>query len=236
MRLDEKVVKMGFAPTKSQALHLIKAGKVFVDGKKTTKGGRIININSKIEVLEKTQYVSRGGNKLAAALSHFEISVANKVCADLGASTGGFTQILIENGATKVFAIDVGTDQLHHRIKSNPRVVDLSPVNLRDLTDFEPVDLICADLSFISLRIVIPKILEIAKHSAWIILLYKPQFEVGKENLNKQGIVKPEIALDSCSDFITYLSQEFSQKAQFIESPITGSDGNQEYLIAFAKK
>lgn len=232
MRLDEKLVQLKHAPTKSQALDLIKRSLVLVNGKIATKGGKITNPRTEIQVLESTHYVSRGAHKLLQALSHWQISLQDKVGADFGASTGGFTQVMLEAGAKQVFAIDVGADQLHRSLVNHPKVVNMPEQNVRNLKELSPKpEFACVDLSFISLKIVIPVILELCEPKAQLVLLYKPQFEVGPENLNKQGLVKPEIANIYLQEFLLYLKDLGLKKVEHIESTTKGKLGNQEFLI-----
>jgi 23S rRNA (cytidine1920-2'-O)/16S rRNA (cytidine1409-2'-O)-methyltransferase len=234
MRLDQKVFLLNYATSKSQAQHLIKAGKVLVNDQVVTRPGKIISEAHKITILQKQEYVSRGAYKLLHALIYWKISVKEKICADIGASTGGFTQVLLEHGAKKVYAVDVGKDQLHKKLKYNPRVVEVSETNVKQANLPEKVELLVADLSFISIQKVLESIIGLTKPKSELVLLFKPQFEVGKENLNKKGVSKPEAAQKFLLEFINELSQKFS-KVESIESPIKGQDGNTEYLI-FVKK
>lgn len=232
MRLDQKLVELKFAPTKSQALHLIKEGLVLVNGQVEKRGGKMISQQTEIQVLEPVKYVSRGAKKLLYALQNFNLNVDGLVCADFGASTGGFTQVLLENGASKVYCIDVGTDQLDPKIKANPKVIDLSQTNIRTMRNLpEQADFACVDLSFISLNLVLPKIIENCKPKAQLVVLFKPQFEVGPENLNKKGIVNPEFAHQFLQDWIKAQNTKKIQVLDYIQSPITGQDGNIEYLL-----
>jgi 23S rRNA (cytidine1920-2'-O)/16S rRNA (cytidine1409-2'-O)-methyltransferase len=232
MRLDQKLVDLKFAPTKSQALHLIKEGLVLVNRLVETRGGKMISRQTEIQVLEPVKYVSRGAKKLLYALQNFNLSVKGLVCADFGASTGGFTQILLEKGASKIYSVDVGTDQLDPQIKANPKVIDLSQTNIRSMRNLpEKADFACIDLSFISLNLVLPKIIENCKPVANLVVLFKPQFEVGPENLNKKGIVNPEFAHQFLQDWISSQNNNNFQVLNQVQSPITGQDGNTEFLL-----
>lgn len=234
MRLDEKVFLLGYASSKSQAQHLIKDQKVLVNGQVVTRPGKIISTSHSVTILEKQQYVSRGSYKLLQALKHWNIQVEGKICADIGASTGGFTQILLESQAQKVYAIDVGTDQLHPKIKANKKVVDLSRTNIKEANLPEKVDLLVADLSFISIQKVFDHLLLLTKVKAELVLLFKPQFEVGPENLNKKGIANPKAAKEALSNFLNNIVKS-KYRVDFTESPIKGQDGNTEYLIYICK-
>lgn len=243
IRLDEFLVKNEFAPSKSQALNLIKEGLVEVDGKLATKGGKQITASSIVNVLESTQYVSRGAKKLLSALSEIDIELEGTICGDFGASTGGFSQVLLEKGAKLVYAIDVGSNQLHESLKGDSRIVNMENQNIRDLESLpHELDFACADLSFISLRLIIEKIINLCRKEAFLVLLFKPQFEVGRENLNKQGVVSEEKGLGALEDFIVWIDETVnlnSQKVEFISSipsKITGQNGNQEYLVVLEKK
>lgn len=234
MRLDEKVFLLGFASSKSQAQHLIKDQKVLVNGKVVTRPGKIISTSHLVTITEKQKYVSRGAYKLLHALNHWNIQVADKICADVGASTGGFTQVLIEFQAQKVYAIDVGTDQLHSKIKANEKVIDLPRTNIKQAELPEKVDLLVADLSFISIQKVFEQLLSLTKEKTEFVLLFKPQFEVGPENLNKKGVANPDKAKEALDNFINFLLKSY-QKVDFTKSPVKGQDGNIEYLIYIAK-
>ncbi len=232
MRLDQKLVELKFAPTKSQALHLIKEGLVLVNGQVEKRGGKMISQQTKIQVLEPVKFVGRGAKKLLFALETFRIQVNGLVCADFGASTGGFTQVLLQNGASKVYAIDVGTDQLDPKIKSSPKVIDLSKTNIRTMRNLpEKVDFACVDLSFISINLVLPKIIDNCKPKAQLVVLFKPQFEVGPENLNKKGVVDQEFGYKFMQNWIESNNNSNFKILDYIQSPITGQDGNQEYLV-----
>ena len=184
-------------------------------------------------------YVSRGGVKLAAALDHFALSPEGRVCLDLGASTGGFTQVLLERGATHVYAVDVGHDQLHAKLRSDPRVSALDGLNARDLTVAkvpQAPQAITADVSFISLKLALPPALHLAAKDAWAVMLVKPQFEVGPRGVAKGGIVRDASAREAAVAEVTgWMKAQGWQMIGTMDSPITGGEGNREYLLA-AKK
>jgi 23S rRNA (cytidine1920-2'-O)/16S rRNA (cytidine1409-2'-O)-methyltransferase len=232
MRLDQKLVDLKLAPTKSQALHLIRDGLVLVNGEKCLKPGRKVNQSTVIELLEQHKYVSRGAKKILAAIKQFNPRIANQVCVDFGASTGGFTQVMLENGASKVYAIDVGTDQLHPKIKSNPRVIELSGQNIKDLQELpEKPTFATVDLSFISITKVWQTIQNLMGLKSQLIVLYKPQFEVGQVNLNKSGIANPETAKEFLDLWLLELEKAGLKTVAYIPCPVLGQDGNQEYLV-----
>jgi 23S rRNA (cytidine1920-2'-O)/16S rRNA (cytidine1409-2'-O)-methyltransferase len=184
-------------------------------------------------------YVSRGGVKLAAALDHFALSPEGRVCLDLGASTGGFTQVLLERGATHVYAVDVGHDQLHAKVRSDPRVTALDGLNARDLTAArvpQTPQAITADVSFISLKLALPPALHLAAKDAWAVLLVKPQFEVGPRGVSKGGIVRDAAAREAAVAEVTgWMKAQGWQMLGSMDSPIAGGEGNLEYLLAAQK-
>lgn len=240
-RADVFLVERGFAATRSEAAAAIRAGRVTADGIAVTKLAQILRDGMQIAFEKAHPYVSRGALKLIAALDCFNLSPENRVCLDIGASTGGFTEVLIERGAKRVYAIDAGHGQLHEKIASDPRVVSFEGVNARDLT-FEIVaeapQAIVADVSFISLRLALPPALAMAAPGAWLVALVKPQFEVGREHVGKGGIVRDAAAaLAAAERFAHWLSSVGGWTVHgSIESPILGGDGNREYLLAAAKK
>ena len=195
MRLDQYLVEQGFFESRAKAQEAVKAGLVSVDGQVALKSSQGVNEGAAVSVDgELHSYVSRGGVKLEAALRSFEIEPAGKTCLDLGASTGGFTDVLLRAGASKIYAVDVGSGQLHQKIASDPRVINLEKTHAKDLSTAlipDPIDVIVCDVSFISLKKALPPALALAAPGARLIALIKPQFEVGRERLGKGGIVKP---------------------------------------------
>ena len=237
LRLDEALVERGLAPTRSQARDLIKRGCVSVDGETIAKAGRLVGESADIQVQEGAQpYVSRGGLKLAAALEAFGFDPAGVVAVDIGASTGGFCDVLLKRRATKVYAIDVGRGQLHPVIAADQRVVMLEGQDARLLDGSiipEQPAAIVADVSFISLTKVLGAALALARPGAWLVALIKPQFEVGREEIGKGGIVRDpsarERAVETVRDWVC--AQEGWRVVGVTASPIAGGSGNVEMLL-----
>jgi 23S rRNA (cytidine1920-2'-O)/16S rRNA (cytidine1409-2'-O)-methyltransferase len=234
-RLDHLLLTRGLADTRARAQALILAGRVLVDGVPVTKAGMLVAADAEIALKPAQAYVSRGGEKLAPALDHFGVDPKGLVCLDAGASTGGFTHVLLLRGAAKVYAVDVGYGQLDHSLRQDPRVAVLERTNIRLLPQEaipEPIDLATLDLSFISLTLVLPKILEFLRPGGEILALVKPQFEVGKGKVGKGGVVRdPELqrqAVDKVARVARDLGCEVSPA---YPSPITGPKGNQEYFL-----
>ena len=234
-RLDVELVRRGLAPSRQKAQALILAGQVRVDGRRAEKAGEPVKEGAGIEVIEGLPYVSRGGLKLKAALDNFNISVSGLVCADIGASTGGFTDCLLKEGAGKVYAVDVGYGLIDQRLREDPRVIVMERVNFRHAgAGFmgEPVDFASVDVSFISLKLILPSISLNLRPGGQVVALVKPQFEVGRENVGKGGIVKDEGARERAAreicEFAESLGFELSGR---MESPIKGAKGNIEYLL-----
>src|SRR5213594_251490 len=197
MRLDVALTQTGMAESRAQAQALILAGRVRVDGETVRRPDRPVRSEDAVEVVSPPPFVSRGGEKLAPALDAFGVDPSGRVCADIGASTGGFTDVLLQRGAAKVFALDVGRGLLHWRLRQDPRVVVIERVNARDLESFlEPVSLVVIDVSFISLEKVLPAIRRAAS-AAEVVALFKPQFEVGRAEVGKGGIVRSTVAVDA---------------------------------------
>ena len=235
-RLDVLLVERGLAETRTKAQAVIMSGLVYVAGQKADKPGMSFEENSEIEVRGATcPYVSRGGLKLEKALRDFGVDPTGYVCSDSGASTGGFTDCLLQQGAKKVFAIDVGYGQLDWKIRSDPRVVVMERTNVRYVTPEqlgEPLDLSVVDVSFISLRIVLPVIRTFLKENAGQVLcLIKPQFEAGKEKVGKKGVVRdPAVHKEVLDDFVA-LTKEINFKILGLTfSPVKGPEGNIEFL------
>jgi 23S rRNA (cytidine1920-2'-O)/16S rRNA (cytidine1409-2'-O)-methyltransferase len=237
-RLDVALVERGLAETRAAAQRLVMAGLVFSKDKRLEKAGQAIAAETALEVRGQPHpYVSRGGLKLEKALDHFAIPVASRIALDVGASTGGFTDCLLQRGAAKVYAVDVGTNQLAWKLRSDPRVVSMEKTNMRSVTRAEipqPIDLIVCDASFIGLATVLPAALALAGPGAHLAALIKPQFEVGKGRVGKGGIVRePELHREVVDSVSRWLGEQPGwQVLGVIESPITGADGNKEFLIA----
>lgn len=235
-RLDVLLVERGYADTRTKAQAIIMSGLVYVTGQKADKPGTSFEENVDIEVRGATcPYVSRGGLKLEKALRDFGVDPTGYVCSDSGASTGGFTDCLLQQGASKVFAIDVGYGQLDWKIRSDPRVVVMERTNVRYVTPEqlgEPLDLSVVDVSFISLRIVLPVIKTFLKPDCGQVLcLIKPQFEAGKEKVGKKGVVRdPAVHKEVLDDFVA-LTKEIGFKILGLTfSPVKGPEGNIEFL------
>ena len=235
-RLDQILFNRNLAESKSKAQAMIMAGQVFVEGIRIDKSGFNINLDSAIEIKKLgPEWVSRGAFKLIAALDKNQISVKNKICIDLGSSTGGFTDVLIQSGAEKVYAVDVGINQLHEKLKKNTKVVSLEKTNARYLTKeivSELIEIMVCDVSFISLKKVIEPNLHLLKNESFIITLIKPQFE-SKKNETKKGVVRDsKIHQRICNEISDWFEKECNCKVlSIIESPIKGPKGNIEFLI-----
>jgi 23S rRNA (cytidine1920-2'-O)/16S rRNA (cytidine1409-2'-O)-methyltransferase len=236
VRLDKLLVDTGRVETRSRAQALILAGKVVVDDHRVDKPGTRVPGNADIRIKEPDHsYVSRGGVKLAGALKAFSLDVADLVALDVGASTGGFTDCLLQNGARRVYAVDVGRGQLHNKLRQDPRVVLHEGVNVRNLPAEllpEPVDLAVFDLSFISLRLVIEPVLEHLKPGGKMLLLVKPQFEVGRDKVGKGGIVRDESLREKAVDEIAAFAESLGLTVVARESScLPGADGNVEIFL-----
>ncbi len=233
IRLDELLVQRGLCENRSQARALILAGSVLVGDVPVTKAGTLVNLKAVIRDKDKPKYVSRGGIKLEAALREFQVNVNDKICLDIGASTGGFTDCLLKHGAKKVYAVDVGYGQMNWSLQSDAKVVRFDRENFRnfDLNKLhDTIDVIVMDVSFISARLLIPKIKEVGAPAN--IILFKPQFEVGPAHVGKGGIVRDVAVREKALlDFENFLTAEGFLEIKTIPSPITGTDGNVEYLI-----
>lgn len=238
-RLDSILVSVGMAPSRAKAQALIMAGQVYVDGRKIDKASHLTEEGANIEIRKRgTEYVSRGGEKLSCALEKFNLDVSGFYCVDIGASTGGFTDCLLKNGAKKVYSIDVGHGQLDFSLRKDERVVAIEKTNIRnfDLGILEDdINLIVVDVSFIGLEKVFPKIQEIFKTrgaaNASIITLIKPQFQVGRGQVGRGGVVRDEaLRLKAITDVKKYASTYGWIFKDVIPSPIKGPKGNVEYL------
>jgi 23S rRNA (cytidine1920-2'-O)/16S rRNA (cytidine1409-2'-O)-methyltransferase len=233
-RLDRLMVDRGLAESREKAQALIMAGEVRVGGQKAAKPGQMVAEDCAIEVLSRPPYVSRGGWKLAGALRHFAIDVAGKVCADIGSSTGGFTDVLLQNGAARVHAVDVGVGQLDWKLRTDARVVLHERINARELQPAEigeAVDLVTCDVSFISVTLILPAIVTLLRPGGQMVILIKPQFEAGKGQVGKGGIVRePELHQAACQR-VERAVRELGFETDVIESPIAGAEGNKEFLL-----
>ena len=236
IRLDQILFDRKLAESKSKAQAMIMAGQVFVEGKVINKSGYNIKPDAKIKIKDiGPEWVSRGAYKLIKALDENNIKVDNKTCMDLGASTGGFTEVLVKRNAKKVFAVDVGTNQLHEKLKKMKEIINIEKTNARYLTKdliTEFIELLVCDVSFISLKKVILPCLNFLKKNSVIIVLIKPQFE-SKKNETKKGVVKDsEVHLRICNEIQNWFENECNcEVLKIIESPITGPKGNKEFLL-----
>lgn len=239
-RFDRILHTLGVTRSRSEAEDLIKRGLVSVRGVVVLKPAKMFDATAltkeDIEISTK-QYVSRGAYKLLKAFELWNIDVTGKTAIDIGSSTGGFTEVLLEKGATKVYAVDVGTDQLHPSLKSNEKVVSLEQSDIQTLQELpERVDVFVSDISFVSLTKIIPHLNRFVKESATGVLLVKPQFEVGKEYISKGGIVKNERAVHNALTNIKNILREHGYRVlQEADSPILGGSGNKEYLWLITK-
>jgi 23S rRNA (cytidine1920-2'-O)/16S rRNA (cytidine1409-2'-O)-methyltransferase len=236
MRLDRLLTERNLAESRERGQALIIAGQVLVNGQKVDKAGTLVRADADVRILgEQMPYVSRGGLKLEKALAEFTIDVKDKTALDAGASTGGFTDCLLQHGAKKVYSVDVGYGQMAWKIRQDPRVVVIERVNLREMDPSlvpERIDIIVIDVSFISLEKVIPSLMRFLRPGGEIVALIKPQFEVGKGQVGKGGIVRDEAARDEAVERVRRFVQEQGLEVRgIIPSPITGQDGNVEYLM-----
>jgi 23S rRNA (cytidine1920-2'-O)/16S rRNA (cytidine1409-2'-O)-methyltransferase len=236
LRLDRMMVEKGLAATRQRAQAMIMAGNVLVNSRRIEKSGYPVSETAEITVRgEVLPYVSRGGLKLEAALLSFELSVDGWVCMDVGASTGGFTDCLLQHGAARVYAVDVGYGQLAWSLRQDARVIPIERTNIRNMPAEmipEPVDLATIDVSFISLKIVVPAVVKFLKPSARIIALIKPQFEVGKGRVGKGGVVRdPQQHQDVIDELAAFFQEIGWTPHPVIPSPILGPSGNREFLV-----
>lgn len=243
LRLDKLLLERQLAPSRERAQALVLAGKVLVNGQKIDKSGTLVDISSEIRLLgDDLKYVSRGGLKLERALQHWNISVQGRICADIGASTGGFTDCLLQHGAVRVIAIDTGHGQIAFQLRQDARVRLLEKTNARYLTREklgEEVDLIAMDVSFISATLVLPSVISAAfpedassRAGRDLIVLVKPQFEVGRDLVGKGGIVRDPGAQQQAVQKVRAAVEALgSNSTNVIESPILGAEGNREFLL-----
>ncbi len=232
-RLDVLIIEKGLLESRNKAQALIMAGKVMVDGQIVTKAGMQISTAADITIKSELPYVSRGGTKLVAALDTFNINPKHTICADVGASTGGFTDVLLQRGADRVYAIDVGYGQLAWKLRQDERVMVLERTNARYLANLsEPVNLITVDASFISLNLLLPTIVGWLTSPGYIVALVKPQFEAGKTQVGKGGVVREaavhRAVLNNAVNYATHANLSF---LGLTCSPITGPAGNHEFLL-----
>ena len=239
-RLDLLVVEKGLAPSRQRARALIMAGKILVDTQRIDKPGAQVPVDAGISLKgEDLAYVSRGGLKLESALRAMNLDVHDWVCLDVGASTGGFTDCLLQHGARKVYAVDVGYGQLAWKLRQDARVVAIERTNIRHMDAGlvpAPVDLATIDTSFISLKIVVPAVLKFVKPRAMVLALIKPQFEAGKGNVGKGGVVKDSALRQRIiADLSHFFEQYGLESGPVVPSPVLGPKGNQEFMILLTR-
>ena len=234
MRLDRLLVDRGLAESRERAQALIMAGDVLLNGQKAAKPGQPVPADASVEILARPPFVGRGGFKLAAALRHFTIDVAGCVCLDIGSSTGGFTDALLQAGAARVHAVDVGSGQLAWPLRTDPRVVVHEGLNARDLQFThigELVSLITCDVSFISVTLILPAAVPLLQPAGQMVILIKPQFEVGRGQVGKGGIVREPALHRAACDRVENAVRHFGFETTVMESPILGAEGNKEFLL-----
>lgn len=239
-RLDVYLAENGLVKSRSEAQSLIMAGEVYINNQKASKAGEQVKGDEKIEVRSKVaKYVSRGGLKLEKAMQVFPVALDNKVCMDIGASTGGFTDCMLKNGARKVYAVDVGYGQLAWSLRCDERVVNMERTNIRyieeDMLD-EKIDFFSVDVSFISLKLVLPVAFKISEDTAQGVCLIKPQFEAGKDKVGKKGVVRDASVHKEVIRNVLAFTEEIGFKIRGVDfSPIKGPEGNIEYLMYLSK-
>ena len=232
-RIDSLLVDRGMVESRAKAQALIMAGEVVVDGKEAIKPGTLVTDEVVISILEPPPFVSRGGIKLDHALGQFQIDVSSKVVADIGASTGGFTDCLLKRGACRVYAVDVGYGQLDYRLRQDSRVVVMDRINARYPVPLpEKADLATMDLSFISVEKVIPSVAELLKDSGYLLVLIKPQFEARRGEVGKGGVIKqPMVHARVLGRFIAWMVEHSFRLGGLVASPILGASGNREFFV-----
>lgn len=236
-RLDAAVYERGLAPSREKARGMVMAQEVFVNGKIIDKPGARVKPNDDITLKSKPRFVSRGGEKLAGALGDFRFDPSGKICADVGASTGGFTDCLLQNGATKVYSIDVGYGQLDYTLRQDERVVVMERTNARYVESLsEQVDMVVVDASFISLQLLIPAFKHWLRPQADVIALIKPQFEAGKQDVGKGGVIRdPDIHRRVLESTLVFVQLQGFDIRGLTMSPLKGPAGNTEFLVWFSQ-
>lgn len=233
-RIDQLLVERKLADSREKARALILAGHVLVNGQREDKAGHAVALDSRIELLERPRYVSRAGVKLEAALNYWAIEVAGAVCLDVGSSTGGFTDCLLQHGASRVYAVDCGTGQLDWKLRNDPRVRVREQLNARYLSASEvpePIALAVCDVSFISVTLILPRLPALLALSGKMVILVKPQFELERGQVGKGGIVRePELQRLAC-ERVNSAVRSLGFEAAIIPSPILGAEGNREFLL-----
>ena len=241
VRADQLLVQLGLAESRTRAQALILSGNVFAGEKRVAKAGDMLAVDAALTVKGRDHpWVSRGGIKLDHGLTHFGFDVTGIVALDVGSSTGGFTDVLLSRGAAKVYAVDVGTNQLAWKLRSDSRVIVHEQTNARDLSSEiipEAVDIVVCDASFISLTKVLDAALNLAKPGAWLVALVKPQFEAGREEVGKGGVIRdPEVHQRVCDEAAEWVRSKGWKVLGIEPSPITGPEGNVEFLLGAIKE
>jgi len=233
LRIDNLLVEKGLVESLTKAQALVMAGEVLVDGKAVVKAGTLIAEGAVITMVEPPPFVGRGGIKLDGALAQFQLEVSSKVVADVGASTGGFTDCLLKHGASRVYAIDVSHGQLDYRLRRDARVVVIEGVNARyPIALPEKVDLVTMDVSFISVQKVIPSVVQLLKDKGYLLLLIKPQFEAKRREVSKGGVIRqPLLQARVLGRFIAWMTEQNIRLAGLLASPILGGSGNREFFV-----
>ncbi|MFC1932929.1 TlyA family RNA methyltransferase [Chloroflexota bacterium] len=232
-RIDSLLVERGLVESRAKAQAQIMAGEVLVDGKAVTKSGTLVAEEAAVTIIEPPPFVSRGGIKLDYALDQFQLDVSSKVAADVGASTGGFTDCLLKRGASRVYAVDVGYGQLDYHLRQDSRVVVMERVNARYPINLpEKVDLATIDVSFISVEKVIPSVTQLLKDNGYLLVLIKPQFEARREEVGKGGVIKqPVVHARVLGRFIAWMIEHSFRLGGLVASPILGASGNKEFFV-----
>ena len=239
IRLDQYLTDEGLFPSREKAKAAVMAGLVYVNGQKASKAGDVVRPGDKVEARSTEEFVSRGGHKLKKAVGVFALDLKDKVCMDVGASTGGFTDCMLQNGAKLVYAVDVGYGQLAWKLRSDPRVVNLERTNVRYLTREAvpvPPDFVSVDVAFISLKLVLPVVYDFLSENGECVALIKPQFEAGREKVGKKGVVRDVCVHTEVVEEIVAFVRSLGFGVRGLDySPIKGPEGNIEYLLYIAK-
>jgi len=239
IRLDQALVQRGFFPSRHQAQSAIMAGEIRINGRVAKKASDLVMAEHEIQIAARSRYVGRGGLKLEGAIAHFQIVCEGRVGLDIGASTGGFTDCLLQHGAKKVFAVDVGHGQLAWKIRDDSRVITLEKTNARNLSRAEipePIDICAVDVSFISLTLILPNAFELLTPNGVILALIKPQFELAREDVGRGGIVRSsELHAKAQQKVVAFAETIGANVEGLVPSTITGTDGNQEFFICLRK-
>lgn len=233
-RIDLLLVERSLAESREKAQALLLAGQVLVNGQKVDKAGAAVDSTAAIEILARMPWVSRGGYKLAGAIDHWGIDVTGRVCVDIGSSTGGFTDCLLQRGAARVHSVDVGAGQLHWKLRTDPRVVVHEGVNARYIepaTLGEPVDLAVCDVSFISVTLILPMLPPLLQPDGALVILVKPQFEVGRTQVGRGGIVRDPALHEAVCSKVEDAARMLGFRTDLMESPLLGAEGNKEFLL-----